>query len=477
MPPMGSYLTAVDFHRNYVLFYPQTEKHDYYQLYALDTYRSLYNRGVDDDFRRNYIESRLALADWIVMDDTFLQQYQHLPETDHGVVKQYYQRSVRRPARVQAGEDVQDLSRRCSDSTINDDDAELTFRSVRPSARLHLPASMKASGHRRTGFIGRRLVRRLVAQYGVGRRSRAWSSRRPRRSKPRRSKGSVGQGLRLIEGDLMARPVRRGGAARRRRRVPSRGEHRHRRPAEAPPRQPRGHAIDLLDWLRPCPAGRRIVYASSVAVHDRDGRAGGTDCRNQPVCAADRLRPDEAAGRRNPGRTRALAMAIRGPCSGCRTVYGPGQKPDGLFDQLIELADGGALLGRLDWPGPHQHRSRGRCGRAAMIELAGRPEAAGEVFCMASDESLTVGELARGIGEAIGRPVRPIAIPAPLVAIARWVVWNRAIAALVPASAPARVLAPQPDHQRRFLVRHHEVPPRLHQAAEEAERRTSKSEV
>jgi uncharacterized protein YbjT (DUF2867 family) len=71
---------------------------------------------------------------------------------------------------------------------------------------------------------------------------------------------------------------------------------------------------------------------------------------------------------------------------------------------------------------------------AAMIELAERPDAAGEVFCIASDESLTVGELARGIGAAIGRPVRPIAIPGPLVAIARWIVWNRAIAAMVPAS-------------------------------------------
>ena len=89
-PPMGSYLTAVNFNNSYVLFYPQTEKHDYYQLYALDTYRSLYHRGVDDDFRRNYIQSRLALVDWIVMDETYVETYRHLPESDHGVVKQYY---------------------------------------------------------------------------------------------------------------------------------------------------------------------------------------------------------------------------------------------------------------------------------------------------------------------------------------------------------------------------------------------------
>jgi hypothetical protein len=89
-PPMGSYLTNVNFNDSYVLFYPITEKHDYYWLYPLDTYRSLYNRGVDDTFRRNYIQSRLALVDWIVMDETYVETYRHLPESEHGVVKQYY---------------------------------------------------------------------------------------------------------------------------------------------------------------------------------------------------------------------------------------------------------------------------------------------------------------------------------------------------------------------------------------------------
>ena len=31
-PPMGSYLNGVNFYDNYVLFYPQTDRHDYYQL-------------------------------------------------------------------------------------------------------------------------------------------------------------------------------------------------------------------------------------------------------------------------------------------------------------------------------------------------------------------------------------------------------------------------------------------------------------
>ena len=127
-PPMGSYLTNVNFHSNYVLFYPQTEKHDYYQLYALDTYRSLYNRGVDDDFRRNYIQSRLALADWIVIDDTYLQQYQHLPEPDHAVVKQYYRDLFAGRLGFRLVKTFK-VHPSLFGIDINDDQAELTFRS------------------------------------------------------------------------------------------------------------------------------------------------------------------------------------------------------------------------------------------------------------------------------------------------------------------------------------------------------------
>ncbi len=94
IPPMGSYLTGnVDFNGDYVMWgtVPSNrDRRDYYDLHTLDTYRTLYNRGPSDDDRRQYIQSRLALADWIVVDDTFLDFYQHLPESDHAVVKQYY---------------------------------------------------------------------------------------------------------------------------------------------------------------------------------------------------------------------------------------------------------------------------------------------------------------------------------------------------------------------------------------------------
>jgi 4-amino-4-deoxy-L-arabinose transferase-like glycosyltransferase len=126
-PPMGSYLNGVNFYSSYVLFYPQTDRHDYYQLYALDTYRSLYNRGTDDDFRRNYIQSRLAMVDWIVMDDTFLQQYQHLPSPDHAVVKQYYKDLFDGRLGFKLVKTFKTYPSLFG-LTINDDDAELTFR-------------------------------------------------------------------------------------------------------------------------------------------------------------------------------------------------------------------------------------------------------------------------------------------------------------------------------------------------------------
>jgi 4-amino-4-deoxy-L-arabinose transferase-like glycosyltransferase len=132
-PPMGSYLTNVDFNRNYVLFYPETNdprkpKRDYYELYALDMYRSLYNPGVSDEWRRNYIRSRLGLVDWIVMDDTFVQQYRHLRDPDHVVGNEYYRDLFAGKlgfALVKTFKVYPSLFGRA----INDDDAELTFRS------------------------------------------------------------------------------------------------------------------------------------------------------------------------------------------------------------------------------------------------------------------------------------------------------------------------------------------------------------
>ena len=89
IPPMGTYLTAPEFYRDYVMWGAQTERRDYYHLYTLDTYRYLYSPRIDPAQKQAYIKARLALVNYIVMDDTYLQFYQHLPESEYGVVKQY----------------------------------------------------------------------------------------------------------------------------------------------------------------------------------------------------------------------------------------------------------------------------------------------------------------------------------------------------------------------------------------------------
>ena len=127
IPPMGSYLTAPDFNFDYVLWGKDSERNDYYQLFALDTYRYLYDPRPSREEKRQYILQRVALADYIVMDDTFLQFYRHLPASEHGVVKQYYDDLF-------AGRLGFKLMRsfkvypRLAGIDIDDDAAELTFR-------------------------------------------------------------------------------------------------------------------------------------------------------------------------------------------------------------------------------------------------------------------------------------------------------------------------------------------------------------
>src|SRR5205085_11112218 len=75
---------------DHVLWGAQRERHDHYWIYALDTYTYLYGRRPTTEQKRAYIQSRVELADYIVMDDFYLQLYEHLPEAQHGTVKQYY---------------------------------------------------------------------------------------------------------------------------------------------------------------------------------------------------------------------------------------------------------------------------------------------------------------------------------------------------------------------------------------------------
>jgi 4-amino-4-deoxy-L-arabinose transferase-like glycosyltransferase len=89
--PFGSYLDHPDFNHDYMPRDPQRTFDDYYHFVPLDTYVYLYDRERSDDAKHAYIASRLAQVDYIVMDDTYLQFYQHLPREKHAAVKQYYE--------------------------------------------------------------------------------------------------------------------------------------------------------------------------------------------------------------------------------------------------------------------------------------------------------------------------------------------------------------------------------------------------
>ena len=132
-PPIGSYLTATDFYRDYVLWggtrlrEAQHQRDDYYHLYVFDSYQYLYANRYPDEEKRQYIASRLAQVDWIVIDDTYVQWYQHLPLPENGVVRQYYKDlfdgklpfTLVKSFKVYPG---------LFGVSINDDSAEQTFR-------------------------------------------------------------------------------------------------------------------------------------------------------------------------------------------------------------------------------------------------------------------------------------------------------------------------------------------------------------
>ena len=127
IPPTGAYLRNPDFYGDHVLWGAGREQHDYYSLYTLDAYVYLYGRRATPEEKREYIQSRLDLVDYIVMDDFYVQLYQHLPEAEHGVAKQYYRELL-------GGRRGFDLMKTFKvypslfGVTINDDAAELSSR-------------------------------------------------------------------------------------------------------------------------------------------------------------------------------------------------------------------------------------------------------------------------------------------------------------------------------------------------------------
>jgi nucleoside-diphosphate-sugar epimerase len=91
------------------------------------------------------------------------------------------------------------------------------------------------------------------------------------------------------------------------------------------------------------------------------------------------------------------------------------------------------LLGRIDWPGRTSIIHVDDV-VAVMVGLSQRPDASGEIYCIAS-ESPSVAELSERIARAMKRPRSPISIPRPALGLLRWLVWNKTADRLIPGAA------------------------------------------
>ena len=296
------------------------------------------------------------------MDDTFLQQYQHLPSARSRRGQAVLPGSVRRPSWLQAGQDLQGLS-----VAVRVDDQRrrrgVDVPAVRPSARLRLPAPMKASRHRR------HRVHRTTARPAARR-----ALRRRRRRMPRQAAGHA---------------ARSRGA----RGVPQRGPAAHRRRSDGRPGLPlsRRRAVDVVFHLaanidtdaprRPCASTTRARDRSARLAVARLPRRHGSCMRarlrftiamaapegpideTSPLTAADRVTDGQSCGARDPAPNAPRAMATRGPIA----AAADGLRARTETRRPLRPADQRAAARLAARPprlaGPHEHHPRGRCGR------------------------------------------------------------------------------------------------------------------
>lgn len=279
-----------------------------------------------------------------------------------------------------------------------------------------------------TGFIGRQLVRRLVERDGA---ASVTCLVKPS-AKPAEAEALAtfeALGVTVLRGDLLDAPVSRTPAAR----VDVVFHLAANIDTEAPERDHRVNdrgTGNLIAWLAPVLAGCRIVYTSSVAVIDRAGPADGPmreDAVFRPRTAygVTKLRAERIV------RERADLFGYTWTIVRLPTVYGPGEKPGGMFDLLIQAARDGSLVGRLNWPGRTSILYLDDA--AAILDaLARRPDASDELFMVSSGENPTVADISRAAGDAVGRPVHPIRLPPVFWRALRAIAWNPLVRRAMP---------------------------------------------
>lgn len=156
---------------------------------------------------------------------------------------------------------------------------------------------------------------------------------------------------------------------------------------------------------------RRFVFISSIKVNGEDTPLG------QRYHADDKPAPQDPYGvskleaeqglMKLAAETGLEIVIIRPPL-----VYGPGVK--GNFANMIKLVEKGIPL-----PLGSTHNKRSLVGIDNLVDLIIRcidhPAAANQVFLAGDGQDLSTTELLRGVGRAMGKPVRLIPVPAGML--------------------------------------------------------------
>jgi nucleoside-diphosphate-sugar epimerase len=163
----------------------------------------------------------------------------------------------------------------------------------------------------------------------------------------------------------------------------------------------------LFTQLNTTLEGTRVVYASSIAVSDSPHSGiirPDTPCRPRTCYGRTKL-AGEAVTRELAPRYRFQPTVIRFP-----TIYGPGFRPNGMFDSLAKRLPQNRLWARIAWPGKMSLLDvRDLAG--LLIKAAEHPATAHKTFLASSGEDPTTSQIAQRIAECVGAAYRPLRIP------------------------------------------------------------------
>lgn len=168
----------------------------------------------------------------------------------------------------------------------------------------------------------------------------------------------------------------------------------------------------------------RFIYISSIKVN------GEQTLEGKPFTAADSPAPEDAYGITKLEAETGLhdiasdsgmeVVIIRPPL-----VYGPGVK--GNFASMIKLVGGGVPL-----PFGAINNKRSLVALDNLVDLIitciDHPAAANQVFLAADGRDVSTTELLRGVGQAMGKPVRLMPVPAGLLMFGASLFGKKAVA-------------------------------------------------